>query len=97
MQKIAGNRRAAHTLIASCHSPSDDPPSPMNVTATRSLPARRNPMASPAVVSEPIDRGAAAGRMPRAKTPTGEPGPSPGRPALSHLSAAAGLPALAAL
>ena len=35
MQKTAGRRRAAHRLIASCHSPSDDPPSPMNDTATR--------------------------------------------------------------
>ena len=39
-QKIAGSRRAAQRLIASCHSPSDDPPSPMNETATRPEPSR---------------------------------------------------------
>ena len=33
MQKMAGSRRAAHRLIASCHSPSDDPPSPINDSA----------------------------------------------------------------
>ena len=48
-QKIAGSRRAAHRLIASCHSPSDDPPSPMNETATRADPSRQNAIAMPAI------------------------------------------------
>jgi len=29
-QKIAGSLLAAQRLIASCHSPSEEPPSPMN-------------------------------------------------------------------
>jgi hypothetical protein len=42
-QKITGSRWAAQRLIASCHSPSDDPPSPMKDTATRVWPYRPTP------------------------------------------------------
>ena len=47
----AGSRRAAQRLIASCHSPSDDPPSPMSDTTTRCEPSRQNAIATPASVS----------------------------------------------
>src|SRR6266850_190490 len=63
MQKIAGRRRAAHRLIASCHSPSEDPPSPMNDSATRPERSREKAMAKPATVSAAVVSGAAGGRV----------------------------------
>jgi hypothetical protein len=50
-QKIAGSRARRTALIASCHSPSDEPPSPMNDTATRSRPSRAKASAMPATSS----------------------------------------------
>lgn len=82
MQKMAGSFRAAHTLMASCHSPSDEPPSPMNDTATRSAPSRQKAMASPAMVSDPMASGAVAGSTPQAKSPVCRSLPCMGGPSL---------------
>ena len=79
-QKTAGSRRAAQRLIASCHSPSDDPPSPMNETATRPDPSRQNAIAIPAMVNVAVVSGAAGGRMPLAKSPMCRSLPSSGAP-----------------
>ena len=69
MQKIAGSRRAAQRLIASCHSPSDDPPSPMNDTATRFDPSRENVIAMPANVNVAMVSGDAGRRIPQSRSP----------------------------
>ena len=41
------------------------PPSPMNENATRWAPSRQNAIAMPAIESEPIASGAAAGSTPQ--------------------------------
>ena len=60
-QKITGSRRTAQKLMASCHSPSDVAPSPINDTATRSLcvSAKANPI--PAIDMVGMASGAAGG------------------------------------
>ena len=79
---MAGSFAAAHALMASCHSPSDDPPSPMNDSATRSLFWIANAIAMPAIDSEPTASGAAAGSTPQAKSPVCRSLPDIGGPAL---------------
>jgi hypothetical protein len=86
-QKMTGSLRAAHRLIASCHSPSDEPPSPMNATPTRSFPPSLNARPMPATVRLLTASGAAAGRMPLAKSPTCRSRPFIGGPGLAHLRA----------
>ncbi len=82
-QKMTGSLRAAQRLIASCHSPSDDPPSPMNESATRACPCRANARPMPATVRLLTDSGAEAGRMPQSKSPTWRSRPSIGGPAFA--------------
>ena len=73
----------AQRLIASCHSPSDEPPSPMNETATRPVPSRQNAMRH-AGDGRAIRSTAApaAGSTPQPKSPTCRSLPSIGGPAL---------------
>ena len=84
-QKIAGSRRAAQRLIASCHSPSDDPPSPMNETATRREPSRENAIAMPASVSARWSAARPAAGCPSRDRRWARSLPSVGGPALRHL------------
>ena len=79
---MAGSFAAAQALIASCHSPSEDPPSPMNESAMRSLFWSENAMAMPAMVNEPTASGAAAGSTPHSKSPVCRSLPSMGGPDL---------------
>ena len=81
-QNTAGSLRAAHRLIASCHSPSELPPSPMNEKATRPAFSRQNAIAMPAIDSDPTDSGAAAGSTPHSKSPVWRSLPRIGGPAL---------------
>ncbi len=88
---MAGSFPAAQVLMASCHSPSDDPPSPMKDSATRIgnpgvSPPRAasilNAMAMPVIESDPTARGAAAGSTPHSKSPVCRSLPPIGGPAL---------------
>ncbi len=69
-QKTAGSFLTPHALIASCHSPSEEPPSPISEIATRSDPSRANAMATPAMFTALTPSGAVGGRMPQPKSAT---------------------------
>ena len=62
--KTAGSFRTAQTLMASCHSPSDDPPSPMKHSATRPDCFARERKGEAGNRDRPVPSGATAGRMP---------------------------------
>ncbi len=81
-QNTAGSLRAAQRLIASCHSPRELPPSPMNENATRPAPSRQKAIAIPAIDNDPMASGAAAGSTPQPKSPVCRSLPRIGGPAL---------------
>ena len=55
-RRSPGSFAAAHVLMASCHSPSDDPPSPMNDSATRSIRSSESRTPSPCRHRQRSDR-----------------------------------------